>query len=503
MDEPANIAPWLELWKTGFEMLPVADLPDIDLAFNGEDEPKIFTPWEVRHAHAVAGEKTKHTRIPTLQKPIHNDFATYPSLGTMRPQMDHEEAYQWSDLDTTTPLWVAARDTCDPKSPGRSAPALEDYSTPARWPNASTQTYMHKGYVSDWGMAKSVCANPEIRNYHQSFIGMIHTNHEEIPADKLSVIRNLVPLLSGCRMHDVNSEILLPPAMQWSSPEQKGDNSFVFSEKKRVPWENKTDTVFWRGSASGGTNSESDWTRSHRHRLLSMTNGTLAAQQQSRASEPVPKHVPGGSPRLPYNFPLPDLSVYPLAVLTGPNGPNLGKYAAWINSVTDTAFVHLRCWPPVSWFVGNGADCPYNSAFYEVKAPVSSTEQFAYKYHPDLDGASYSGRYRSILQSNSLPLKATIYDEWHDARLVPWAHFVPMDVSNVDWWGIFEYFFGFEDQRPGHDEVARSIAADGSEWSRTVLRDEDMLAYTYRLILELARLNDERRENMGWTDDLV
>lgn len=484
----------------GIEMLPVADLPDIDLAFNGEDEPKIFTPYEVRHTHEVAGESKKHTRKPTALAPIHNDYSTYAPLGVNRPAINFEEVYQWSDMPETSPLWLAARDTCNPKSLARSAPADEDYSTPVKWPNASTTSYMYKGYVADWETAKSSCINPEIRNYHMSFIGMIHTNHQEQKADRKSVIRNLVPLLTGSRMHDVNTEILLPPAMQWPQPGAE-ENGFTFSEDKRVPWESKRDVVFWRGSASGGVNTAKDWTRSQRHRLLAMTNGTLVAQHQVRANESRPAHVPGGDPVLPYNFPLPDPAVYPLAALQSPS--NLAKLASWIDNVTDAAFVHLRCWPPMSWFGGNGADCPYSGPFYNVKASVPSAEQFLYKYHPDLDGASYSGRYRTILQSNSLPLKATIYDEWHDSRLMPWKHFVPMDVSNVDWWGLFEYFFGFGDARPGHDEVARQIAMDGSEWARTVLRDEDMLVYVYRLILEMARLNDERRDDMGWTADLV
>lgn len=55
--------------------------------------------------------------------------------------------------------------------------------------------------------------------------------------------------------------------------------------------------------------------------------------------------------------------------------------------------------------------------------------------------------------------------------------------------------------RPGHDDVAKRIGMQGSEWTRTVLRTDDMLAYVYRLILELARLSDDEREGMGYAED--
>ena len=77
-----------------------------------------------------------------------------------------------------------------------------------------------------------------------------------------------------------------------------------------------------------------------------------------------------------------------------------------------------------------------------------------------------------------------------------------MDVSNVDLYGLLEYFFGYEDEVAGHDEVARKIAVEGSQWANTVLRTEDMLVYIYRLVLEMARLQDDRRLQMGYVADL-
>ena len=79
----------------------------------------------------------------------------------------------------------------------------------------------------------------------------------------------------------------------------------------------------------------------------------------------------------------------------------------------------------------------------------------------------------------------------------------------MDWFGLMEYFVGY--QPPGgniqahssrHDLTAKTIAQDGHDWSRKVLRHEDMVLYFWRVILEYARICDDRRENMGWVDDL-
>lgn len=115
--------------------------------------------------------------------------------------------------------------------------------------------------------------------------------------------------------------------------------------------------------------------------------------------------------------------------------------------------------------------------------------------------------------SNSVPMKATIYDTWDDARLIPWKHFVPMDNTNMDWYPLMEYFMGYSAlenehveargrERPPHDAEARKIAEEGAQWADRVDRHQDQLAWFYRLILEMARLSDDRRVDMGFDDDL-
>jgi hypothetical protein len=121
---------------------------------------------------------------------------------------------------------------------------------------------------------------------------------------------------------------------------------------------------------------------------------------------------------------------------------------------------------------------------------------FLNRYLPDVDGNSFSGRFRAFLLSNSLPIKATIYTEWHDSRLIPWKHFVPMDNTFIDLWGILEFFLS-------HDDQAEKIALEGRKWAERVLRKEDMLVYVYRLLLEYARMIAPERDELGFGEDLI
>lgn len=188
--------------------------------------------------------------------------------------------------------------------------------------------------------------------------------------------------------------------------------------------------------------------------------------------------------KLPNNFPVPNEQLYPLV------SARLGLLADWIRSFFNVAFYWLECFPSTRDY-----RCFYTGSWYRRRRPVSMQRMFLNKYLPDVDGNSFSGRFRAFLLSNSLPIKASIYTEWHDRRLVPWKHFVPMYNTFVDLWGIFEYLFQ-------NDEKAEKIALDGRDWAERTLRKDDMLIYVYRLILEYARVVDPQRETIGYGDDL-
>ncbi|GIZ48076.1 hypothetical protein CKM354_001115100 [Cercospora kikuchii] len=514
-----NLANWAGLWQSAIEALPIKDLPDVDLAVNLDDEPKVFASYDILH-EAVAKaeeERMKHAEIPLDQ--IRSEFEKLEDFNEkLRNASAKNVLFKWSDRPATEPIWEAVRDICPPDTPGRLAVTNLKYNTSAEtyWTQLSDGKHIDRGFVRDWAASKSACLNPALREVHGSYVGLKAYSLEEPVGheDTRHMLEELVPLLSGCKISGVSSDILLPPAIEFAS----STDDYVYDPHLAKPWSEKGASIIWRGMASGGDHTGDNWTRFHRHRLVAMLNGTLVAEhfRYQQAGNQVPAEVPGGIPPLPHNFPLPPTTdgAYPLSLTSAPDPAS--AIETWLNSMAPTVrsgFNHMQCFKENPFLTKS---CWYMDPWYKVLGSIPGAEQFQHKFLPDVDGHSYSGRFLGFLQSNSLPIKATVYDQWHDGRLIPWKHFVPMDNGFGDLYGILEYFAGYDVEkieggigekeilrgRPGHDKQAERIATEGASWSRKVLRREDRLAYLYRLILELARLSDERRGRMGWVEDL-
>jgi Glycosyl transferase family 90 len=440
-------------------------LPDVDLPINEMDESRILLPWE------DVNELVSHS---TKGRDLHN----LPSITSFDPLDDHPESVIEHSWLREGPYWNIARDGCHPKSPGRVATPDADFSTPPKFPSAWPEQ-THKGFVLNWTIAKDPCIHTHLRNTQGSFVEPISQ----------STTTKLLPIFSGSKL-TFNNDILLPGAVYWHEDDRFSINN------ARIPWSHKRSEVLWRGSASGGRNTGPNWTRFHRHRLLSMLNGTqiqmtIEAHHAETASQEIAEGQSGKGAsslyersHLPYNFPFPNQSLYPLRSLAQ------GVLPDWIRSLSNAAFTWLVCFPATRDY-----GCNYTGSWYRRGGEMPLYRMFQAKYLPDVDGNSFSGRYRAFLKSNSLPIKATIYNEWHDDRLVAWKHFVPMDNTFVDLWAILEYFVS-------HDDSAQKIALEGRYWADKVLRREDMLAYVYRLILEYARVSSIAREKMGWVADM-
>lgn len=329
--------------------------------------------------------------------------------------------------------------------------------------------HSYKGYVSNWTLSTSICHQPDLQALHGYFIEPL----------TIKTSSHLMPLFGGSKLA-TNNEILLPAPMYWTH-----DERFEAIERG-PPWEQKQDRMIWRGVATGGRNHKDNWKGFHRHRFVSMVNGSEVRKAESWE-------------KLPLNFELPS-RFYDL------KSARNGHLGDWLNTFADVAFMNPNCWP-----LKESVDrCDYIGDGQVAKQGMTMAQQFQSKYLPDIDGNSFSGRYRAFLQSNSLPIKATIFKEWHDSRIVPWKHFVPMDNRYQDIYGIMEYFLGyggFEDDDEknkawARDAAAKKIAMEGQAWAGKVLRSEDMQIYVFRLLLEYARVSDNERDRLGYVTDL-
>lgn len=326
--------------------------------------------------------------------------------------------------------------------------------------------HTHKGYVSNYSLSTDFCHQPDLQNLNGIFVEPL----------TVSATKTLFPMFGGSKLA-VNNEILLPAPMYWNDEER-----FTGGDDHGGAWSEKTAGAIWRGVATGGKNRETTWRAFQRHRFVAMNNATKLSAAQSWAA-------------LPANFELPGPEY-------GIRSQQEGRLGEWVGSWADVGFVDLFCTPEVK--EGEEGTCNYTSPHFGLVEGMRMKEQFGHKYLPDIDGNSFSGRYLGFLRSTSVPVKATLWREWHDSRLVAWKHFVPMDNRYGDWFGIMEYFLG--DERggvPGHDARAERIAVAGKEWAEKVLRKEDMQVYVLRLLMEYARVCDEKREGMGWVGDLL
>jgi hypothetical protein len=209
--------------------------------------------------------------------------------------------------------------------------------------------------------------------------------------------------------------------------------------------------MIWRGVTSGGTNTADNWERMHRQRLVRLLNATVIADKDIRIMNEDPDHQ--GNYR---NF----------------NHFNASKFAL---DHSDVGFTEtMSCVP----------DCSFYDGIWTYKSQMSLSEQFRSKYVVDVDGHSFSGRWHAFVQSRSLGIKSTIFREWHDSRLIPWRHFVPLDNRFDEIYSILTYFIGLGSPSdagknnipyvPRHDFEARKLGRQGREWAAKVLRKEDI-----------------------------
>ncbi|GAM82202.1 hypothetical protein ANO11243_001810 [Dothideomycetidae sp. 11243] len=444
--------PWLNLWADLIQQI-APHLPDLNLAINEMDESRMVVPWETINQHM---QKEAATRRLTPQDQLVTEFK-----GTVIPDTQRVSPIDYA-FDSTPPYWDHYVRGCPPQSVARTTFEPEtDFTTPPRLPRGKPE-YSYNGYVKNWTSTRSPCQHPELQGLHGTFVEPL----------SLSTTAKFFPMFGGSKL-PANNEILLPAAMYWTE-----DPFYSGGKSHGGQWKDKKNQVVWRGTATGGRNHKDNWTRFQRHRFLSMINGTSVAKAEWHNSAPP-------------NFVIPDMEAYGLSF------DQDYPMSQWIDEIADAGFVHLVCFPD------DGTPyCNHTDPYYFVHKSKAMAEQYDYKYLPDIDGNSFSGRYRGFIASSSLPIKATIYSEWHDSRLIPWAHFVPMDNTFVDIYGILEYFIGSK-KRLAHDDVAEAIASEGQTWAQKVLRKEDMVIYTFRLLLEYARLCDDNRDVLGWASGSI
>jgi len=297
-------------------------------------------------------------------------------------------------------------------------------------------------FVSDPAELADPCRIPELRHLHSIWFS----------PSNLDITKQLVPILSQARPKHFN-DILYPSAFY----SQDIDNS-PYIEAEDIPWDEKIDRVYWVGTANAGWPRKEDWQKINRQAMTILTTN---------------------KPEKPITLLSRDTTV--------PSSPTWVKR---LGSVWGDVYkyFHLR----ISYidYCPNDACAAQEEYFKPVREDIM--EYAKSRYCLDLDGTSYSGRYYRLLKSNCAVMKQTVFEEWHDGWLVPWVHYIPVSPDAHELPELTRFLI----EEPEGREIGRNVAAQGKDWSRKVLRREDMKLVFLRILMEMQRIMRHDRNDL-------
>lgn len=442
-------------------------LPDMDIPMNRLDQPRVVVPWEDMQ-EMLQKEYDTRTMPPEVIDGFSKGQPNLLDVTIEDKEQDNSTRLDdgWFFAPGKQYMDIAAK-ACPPGSPARSEMTVAD----------ADKLYKEStvGFVTNFNLSSDLCTiGPTVQNLH----GLLYSASSIIASHKL------VPIFGECKVN-VNSDILFPANMYY-----RHDDRYDYNTLEDVEWDEKQDTILWRGVTSGGVQIQENWQTMHRQRLVQLLNGTYASQSAMEVKVLTEKRDEPAAVNQTYEL------------------YDRFRPSRFAEEHSDVGFVE-------AW--GCVPNCSFYDNVFSWKPQVPLAAQFRSKYLIDVDGHSFSGRWRAFLQSRSLGLKATIFREWHDSRLFAWRHFVPVDNRYDDLYALLTYFIGYGDPstehtvegkepNPGvyiarHDRDAQKLAAQGREWASKVLRREDIEVYMFRLLLEYGRLIDDNRDHIGYSGD--
>lgn len=429
-------------------------LPDMDLAFNINDEPRVAVPWKAFQGWRQAGTVRDAVKHGMFNEWSSNRAETWePSVGTKESKRPFENR---SFLNSFASYGIVA---CPPTSLARTSHLWD----PRNLCITCAAPHSLGLFLQNWTLSASPCHQPDLAHLHGFYLS---------PA-AFKPSHKLLPVFSQSKAHGY-ADILYPSAWNYMD-KVKYEPSEAFPD---APFESKQNSLFWRGATSEGLSKDATWKGMARQRLVHLANN---------ATEALPILMP--HPLQPSSF---TYNILPASSLPA-MGPNLD-----IAIVDDIA----RCWD---------ADCTDQANEFGLVGKSDFQAHWGYRFLMDLDGAGFSGRFLPFLRSRSVVFKTAVFREWWDDRLTAWRHFVPVDIRFHGLFSTLAYFAGtgdgkdhggkgnFPTMKPNVEAGAR-IAEESRQWADQVLRKEDMQIYMFRLLLEWGRLTDDRRDEIGFDE---
>lgn len=347
----------------------------------------------------------------------------------------------WYDFGQGQP-WQALQSTCAIDSPARA----ETLETP-REPNLVLP------FVDNFGASQDVCQNADL-----------HRSQGIITAPtSCSLTHSLVPVFSPSKPSLFN-DIVYPSIWYWIKAQVED-----YKEKDDPDWSAKDDTLYWTGSATGGYATMDNWQDLQRQRLVLKVTGDSDATPSSNVT--LLQKAPGSKIWEPYQTQWRNLS---------------DLFDIRITSATQCT--EEACETMLSTFNLLAHDIHNNPNTDPIHATYGS------KYVLDMDGNAFSGRFYRLLESKCAVVKQTIFKEWHDGRIVPWVHFIPVSPSADELGEIMRFLT----QEEAGKRISSDVASQSRHWAKRTLRMIDMEITFLRIMLEYGRIVSDDRDRMNY-----
>ncbi|KAF7547442.1 hypothetical protein G7Z17_g7715 [Cylindrodendrum hubeiense] len=421
-------------------------LPDMILPINLGSTPRILPSWEDANGQG-------HTDLTPIVNLISR--RSVEGLNETEESFNAREAPELTKL-LERPLTSASDyrqmqiEACPPGSQTRTSP----HWNIGEFCASCIRRHSRGPLLVNWGRAFEYCSQADMRYLH----GM------SLAAPHAEPIRTLLPLFGPSKTQPFQDIIIPIPRAHEDVPDLK--------------WEfrRRYDTLFWRGDLGDGAINSQSLRGSPKLRLLNMMNNP--------------------NPKDKVNMVLP--------VDGKPDNYRYEKVSAFeANRVM-----------PLSMGISNysrctGPNCELIKEVYGESDQLQEPLEYRYVMAVDEDDGP-PPEFVRVVRSQSVPFLATMFRTWYTERLMPWVHFVPIDLRYQALHTTFSYFTGTE-RRPqlnGRDTkmAARSndakwIALQGQKWAGKVLGEKDMEVYLFRLLLEWGRLVDDKRDEIGFRKD--
>jgi hypothetical protein len=312
---------------------------------------------------------------------------------------------------------------------------LATHACPTSSASQSVQEYRDKSlFVDNITQATDTCNNPSFKSLHGFYIS---------PATALLTTQP-VPIFSPTRPTSFQ-DILYPSPWYQKVYDQRN-----YKEKADLPWHEKENALYWAGRSTGGYALEENWHLQHRQRFV--RHALCPNQRVSLLSQAA------------------------------------DKTWRWVSSPIGriSNYLHLSITAAIQC---SAVACMEQKRRFQVSRVASMSDAYKARLVMDLDGNGFSGRFYRLLESRSTVLKQTIFQEWHDDRLVPWAHYIPISTDMHELAETVRYLLETEEGQA----LSQRMAIESRIWARTVLRSVDLKIAFYRALLDYAWLVSDDR----------